>query len=112
MTLVAEDGARPSPSPTWRAASRVRAPQQSGRLAAAPRRRRWSDAGCTHARKQLAAAQRAPGPRTMTREAHSASKPACAAGGATSVPSDHSATPASSTREPPILRGSGALQCT
>lgn len=48
----------------------------------------------------------------MTREARSASRPACAAGGATSVPSDHSATPASSTREPPILRGSGARQCS
>lgn len=45
--------------------------------------------------------------RTMTREAQRASRPAWAAGGATSVPSDHSATPASSTRAPPILPESG-----
>lgn len=41
--------------------------------------------------------------RTMTRDAQSASRPACAHGGAINVPSDHSATPASSTRAPPIL---------
>jgi hypothetical protein len=43
---------------------------------------------------------------TKTREAHSARMPAWAAGGATSVPSDHSATPASSTFVPPILQTS------
>lgn len=45
-----------------------------------------------------------PSPRpTKTRVAHSASRLILAAGGAISVPSDHSATPTISTRAPPIL---------
>eukprot|EP00955_Chlamydomonas_euryale_P058090 356968-Chlamydomonas_euryale.AAC.34 len=45
-----------------------------------------------------------PSPRpTSTRDAHSASRLICAHGGASSVPTLHSATPALRTLAPPIL---------
>lgn len=45
-------------------------------------------------------------PLTSTRDAQSAARPSCAAGGAMSVPNDQSATPAMSTLAPPILHSS------
>lgn len=50
--------------------------------------------------------------RTKTREAQSASKLKCAAGGATKVPRDHRATPARSTFVPPILAQHISIQDT
>jgi hypothetical protein len=47
---------------------------------------------------------------TSTRVAQSAQMPMCAAGGAMSVPNDHSATPAMSTLTPPILQAADTKQ--
>ena len=129
MTLVADDGASPSPRPTCAPGAHPlgqtgyhrppAAPEAT--LCSWPKQLCWADTavcpskrstrGQLHELQQQSISpssahvrhRRCWGARTMTRDAQSASRPACAQGGATSVPSDHSATPAISTRAPPIL---------